>query len=224
MSTEKILGDAITARLAKAKLDPRARSAAKTFAAQHTAYGVLLDAAVARGAARAAALAAIGETDERLDAQIARLADVLPAAGLSKRGQPFAGFSKHAPTALCDLGYTRQLDETAKLVKAVRKAKPGADVLAVCSAIDREAAALKKLLPAYDAAQKAWLKAVAARDALLPDWQKALTRLRVLARASLVDQPGGYEAIFARPESIAVAKRPRKKPAAAPGREAPASE
>lgn len=213
MSAEKILGDAITERLASAKLDARARSAAKTFTAQHRAYVALFDVAIAKGAARTAALAKVGELDEQLDARISRLADLLPGAGLGRRGAPFAGLSKHSPTELCDLGYASQVAETTKLVKAVRKAKPGREVLSVCEAIERDAGALAKQLPVYDAAQKAWIKAVAARDALLPDWQKALTRLRVLAKASFVDEPGAYEAIFARPEAIALPRRPRKKPA-----------
>ena len=211
MTTEKILGDAIVDRLGKAKLDLRAKAAAKTFQAQHKAYATLFDAAVAKDAARSAALEAIGEIDTRLDAQISRLGDRLAGAGLSKRSAPFAKFSKYSPSDLSALAYAKQLVETTKLTKAVRKAKPTRDVIAVLDVIDREATALAKALPTYDAAQKAFEKAAAGRDALLADWQKALTRLRVYAKASLFDEPGAYDALFARPDSIAIARKPRKK-------------
>lgn len=71
-------------------------------------------------------------------------------------------------------------------------------------------------LAAFDAKHKDWLKAVAARDALLLGWQKALTRYRVLAKASLIDDEGAYAALFAAPEGITVAKRKRKKAPAVP--------
>lgn len=211
MTTEKILGDAIVERLGKAKLDARAKTAAKTFQAQHKAFAALWDAAAAKEAARSAALEALGEIDLRLDAQISRLGDRLAGAGLSKRAAPFAKFSKYSPSDLSALAYAKQLVETTKLTKAVRKAKPTRDVVAVLDVIDREATALGKGLAAYDAAQKAFDKAAAGRDALLSDWQKALTRLRVLAKASMIDEPGAYDALFARPESIAIARKPRKK-------------
>jgi hypothetical protein len=104
-----------------------------------------------------------------------------------------------------------------KLTRKVRKAKPPADVLAACAAVERAAAAVKAKLAAYDAPQKAWQKSIVARDALLVPWQKSLTRFRVLAKASLLDDEGAYDALFAGPESIAVPKKTRKqKPAPTP--------
>jgi len=93
----------------------------------------------------------------------------------------------------------------------VRKAKPSKDVLSACSAVERAALAVKTKLTAYDAPQKAWQKAIVERDALLVPWQKSLTRLRVLAKASFIDDEGAYEALFAAPEAVTVPKRTRKK-------------
>jgi len=110
-----------------------------------------------------------------------------------------------------NLGYAKEVVESAKLVRNVRKGKPPKDVLAACAGVERAAAAVKSKLAAYDAPQKGWQKSIVARDSQLLAWQKSLTRFRVLARASLIDDDGAYEALFAAPESIAVAKTTRKK-------------
>ncbi|MBZ0117801.1 MAG: hypothetical protein K8H88_12435, partial [Sandaracinaceae bacterium] len=164
--------------------------------------------------ARDAALAAVGAADEALDAEIHKLADRLIGSGLSKRSTPFAGFSNLSPSTMCELGYAAEAGASGKLTKAVRKAKPAKDVVLACNAIDAAAAKTSGALKAYDGKHKEWVKAAAARDAHLLGWQKALSRFRILAQASLIDDEGAYTALFAAPEGITVAKRKRKKAAA----------
>lgn len=216
MSAEKILGDAITGRTSGVKLDARAKAAAREFAARHKAYAAASDASSAKEDARNAALTAVGAADEALDVAINRLADRLIGSGAAKRNAAFAGWSEHSPSALCDLAYAAEIAAAGKLTKKVRKSKPAKDVVAACDAIDAAATKTRAALVAFDKKHKDWLKAVAARDALLLGWQKALTRYRVLAKASLIDDEGAYAALFAAPEGITVAKRRRKKKPAVP--------
>ena len=214
---EKAFGDAIVGRLGEVKLDARAKAAAREFSSVHAKYAAAHEAAATKERARRAALDAVGAADEALDLAVGRLADNLIGVGLTKRTKPFGAFTSHSVTSLCGLGYAKEVAECGKLTRNVRKAKPPADVLAACVAVERAAAAVEAKLTAYDAPQKAWQKSIAARDAHLVPWQKSLTRLRVLAKASLLDDEGAYDALTASPESITVAKKPRKpKPAAPP--------
>lgn len=214
MTTQKALGDAIVERSAGAKLDPRAKAAAREFAKQHKAYAAACEVAAKKEEARNTALAAVGVADETLDTSIDDLANRLVGNGDAKRNQPFAGLSEHPPGALCALSYAAEIAEAAKLNKAVRKRKPAKNVLAACAAIDAAATKTKAALKVFDAAQKEFQQACAARDALALPWQKSLTRYRVLAKAALIDDEGAYEALFAPPDAITVVKRkPKKKPA-----------
>ncbi len=217
MGIEKTLGDAIVERLSGVKLDARAKGAAREFTAKHKRYAVAYDAASAKEEARAAALEAVGAADEVLDAGIDTLADRLIGSGLVKRARPFDGLSDRSPSELCSLGYAAEIAAAGKLTKAVRKKKPAKDVLAACNGIDAATAKTAGALKVYDAKHKEWIKAAAERDACLLDWQKSLTRLRILAKASLIDDPGAYAALFAPPEGITVAKRKRRKKPAASG-------
>lgn len=215
---EKALGDAIVSRLGDVKLDARAKGAAREFQSVHGKYGAAHEAASGKELTRRETLGAVGAADEALDLAVGRLADKLIGAGMTKRGAPLGDFSSYSATSLCTLGYAKEVSECAKLARNVRRAKPSKDALAACAAVERAAAAVKTKLAAYDAPQKAWQKAIVARDALLVPWQKSLTRLRVLAKASLIDDEGAYEALFAAPEALTVAKQRRpKKPAASNG-------
>ncbi|AKF07758.1 hypothetical protein [Sandaracinus amylolyticus] len=217
MSAEKTLGDAIVERLGGVPLDARAKGAARAFTAQHKRFAAAEDVSDAKASARSAALTTLGAIDEALDAAVSRLADKLVGEGITKRNAPFAGLSRHSPSELVELGYGNEVREAIALTKAVRKKKPPREVIVACDAVDRLAAKVKSQLPAYDRAHKAWKVAIAERDALLPEWQKSLSRLRVLAKASLIDRPGAYDALVAPPEPIAAPRpRQRKMPPARP--------
>ncbi len=209
-TSEKALGDAIAARLGGVKLDARAKAAAREFLAVHGKYAAAYDVAAVKEFARRAALAAVGAADEALDVAVGRLADKLIGAGMTKRTKPFGAFSSHSVTSLCMLAYAKEVAECGKLTRAIRKAKPPADALAACAAVERAAAAVTTKLAAYDGPQKAWQKAITARDAHLVPWQKSLTRLRVLAKASLLDDEGAYDALLAAPDAITMPKQTRK--------------
>ena len=212
---EKALGDAIVSRLGGVTLDARGKAAARELQAAHAAYSKAHDAASEQEQARRASLAAVGAADETLDAAINRLADKLIGAGVTQRKKPLGDFSPYAVSDLTGLAYAKEVAAAEKLARNVRKAKPPKDVLDAGTAVERAAAAVADALESYDRPQRAWQKSIAARDALLIPWQKALTRFRVLAKASLIDDEGAYEALVAEPEGIAVAKQKRK-PKAAP--------
>jgi hypothetical protein len=191
-------------------LDARGKTAARELIAAHSAYAKAHDAAQEQELARRAALAAVGAADEVLDAAIGRLADKLIGAGLTQRRKPLGEFSPHAVSELTGLAYAKEITAAEKLARGVRKAKPPKDVLDACTAVERAAAAVADALDAYDRPQRAWEKAIAARDALLVPWQKSLTRFRVLAKASLLDDEGAYQALVAEPDGIAAPKQKRK--------------
>lgn len=98
----------------------------------------------------------------------ARLQPELPAwarGTTCRRGEPFAGLSEHAPSALTALGYAAEIAAATKLIKAARKGKPAKPVVAACNAIEGAAKKTGEALKVYDAKHKDWLKALAARDA-----------------------------------------------------------
>jgi len=212
MSTpEKALGDVVVARTKDVKLDTRAKSAGKGFAGTHAKYSAGCEATKALEFGRRDALATIGAADELLDPATGKLADTLIGAGLTKRGKPLGEFSSYSVTTICALGYARQVEASTKLTRAIRKAKPGREVIAACEVVEGHVATLKRALAALDAPHKRWQRSIKERDAALLDWQKALTRFRILARASLIDDAPAFQALFAEPEGITVATRKRRK-------------
>lgn len=200
-----------------------AGGALSAFQKTHAAFlAAEADAKAARDA-RDTALADVGHADELLDAAIMKLADALIGAGLGTRTKPFASFSRYSPSALCELAYKRELDEARALVAKIGKQKsaPKKELAAVSKAAD----AVEKALTGLTKPQAKADKALAARDALLPDWQKSLSRLRVTAKAAFVDDPATYGALFAQAvaEQAPTKKRARKSGAGKPGATQPAA-
>lgn len=146
--------------------------------------------------ARDAALEKVGDADAALDVSIDDLADGCVGAKVGKRTSPFAGLSKHSPSALKNLAYKTEVDAVAVLLEALAKKNPPAAVKALAGKVQRNAATVQRLLDAVTGPEARYVKARTARDALLPAASKAYGRFKLRAKAALLDEPGTYEALF----------------------------
>ncbi len=217
LTAYRTYGDAILARLAGAKPPASLKASIKAFSDAQRAYQAASDKSEAARAVRDAALAAIGDADHALDTSVLGLADQVVGAGMGNRKSPFTGFSKHTPTDLCGLPYATEIVEVKKLIVAVLAKKPAASVKAAAAACTKNAAAVTSALGGLTKPQADYSTSLAARDATLLGWQKALTRLKKFAAAAWIDAPAQVKAIFAPPEKVQAPVHKRgKKAVAAP--------
>jgi hypothetical protein len=213
-SDQRELGDAVVERLKSTSLNGGdAKRAAIAFRAVHKALAEATDVAAEARTLRDESLAAVSKADIALDAQIARLADRMVGASLGKRTNPFAGHGPHSPSELQGLGYSRELIEVRKLVRSIARTKPPAAIGRALDATSDVASDVQKALDRFARPQASYTRALAKRDALLPSWQKALDRLRIVSRAALVDDPSTWKALFALPGAK---KKRRKRRSSAP--------
>ena len=208
-SNQRELGDAVVSRLKEAGLSGDAKKAAAVFKSEQAALADASDAANEARIARDDALEVVSKADVALDAQISRLADRMA----GKRSNPFAAFSPVSPSELQGLPTSRELVELRKLGRNLARAKPPAAVTRALDACLALGADVQKALDRFARPQNAYAKALARRDALLLPWGKALNRLKILARAALVDDPTRYRALVA-PPGVKVKRRRKRKKAA----------
>lgn len=206
-------GDAVEARLAAEK--PAIAKLGKPFRATHAAFraaSVVVDEAEAK---RDAALAVAGEADDVLDDALMALADDCVAAKLGTRITPFAGLSPYAPSKLIALPVATEVAAALALVAAIRKKKPTGPIVKRLATVEKNAKAVSGALKKLSAPQKAYDQALAARDALFVDWDKALRSLRRQLAAAL-DSDEQARALVAPAQAVQVAKplrAPRKRKA-----------
>ena len=197
------------------------------FKKAHEGYVAKCQAAETARERRDQAALAIGAADDLLDDSVLAAANDLVAAKLGSRQNPFAPFGAKAPATLVELRDADEAQAVATLagkieatltqtqktaskdpvVAAGRKALAGR-----CKQLRAQAAAVQKALAGLERPQAAYAKALAARDKLLPGWQKALTRLRKFAGAAWEAEPEVYTALFAPPVPVTTAattKKPR---------------
>jgi len=146
--------------------------------------------------ARDQALGKVGDADAALDVSIDDLADGIVGAKLGKRTTPFAGLSKHSPSALKNLAYKTEVDAVGDLLEALAEKNPPAAVKALAAKVQKNAATVQKMLDALTGPEARHVKARTARDALLAGASKAYGRFKLRAKAALLDEPGAYEAMF----------------------------
>lgn len=206
-------GDAIVERLQAAKLKGDAKKSAILFKTTHGSLAEASEAALEARVARDGALVAVSNADRTLDAQLQRLADKLVGEGLGKRTNPFTAFGSTSPSEICGLPYAKQAVEVRKLVRAIERTKPRAPVARALEQVGAASADLEKALARLEKPQAQYTRALARRDAILPSWQKALDRTRILARADLVDDPVGYKALFAPPGARPKRRKAKRKSA-----------
>lgn len=160
--------------------------------------------------ARDTALEQVGAADTTLDRSLDALANRLVGAGLGPRQNAFRGFSKHAPAAMKKLADAAEVRAVQQLVAAVGRRKPPSGVRKAVDACASAAARSSRALRALAKPQALYATSLAARDALLPGWQRAYERLRLSAKAAWVDTPAIYRSVFAPFDAVAGTTRPRR--------------
>lgn len=163
-------------------------------------------------AARDEALEKVGDADATLDVSIDDLADGCVGAKLGKRTSPFAGLSKHSPSALKNLAYKTEVDAVGELLEGLAKKNPPAAVKALAAKVQKNAATVQKLLDAVTSPEARYVKARTARDALVPAASKAYGRFKLRAKAALLDEPGAYEALFTGRAAVQAPVKRKAKP------------
>lgn len=190
---------------------------AKPFVATQTTYEKAAIAVEIASSGRDDALELLGQEDGGLDVSLDTYADDISAAKLGPRQNPFKPFSKYSPSAMKALPYATEPKEVRALVAEVAKKSPppavvkaGANCLAKCSAVEKALKDFGKPVAAYQ-------KALATRDALLPDLQKALKTLKIHAASAFADDQSTLSALFAPPDAVVAPKQQRRKKAAPAG-------
>jgi hypothetical protein len=205
-------GQAVLARFSDIKVPDDLKGHADTFKKAHLAYENASTKVDAAREKRDAALDAIGDADELFDPSVHALADAMVGARMGKRQNPFSGMSKHSPSALAALAYAREPEAMRELAAAIAKKSPPAEVKATVATCLKHAGAIEGGLKKLTAPQAAYTKALADRDALLPDWTKALRRLKKRAEAVWEDEAGTFKAVFAKVGAVQAPKKRRIPP------------
>jgi len=210
------LGNVILDRLAGVAVPAALKPFVSGFKATHASLVAASAAAELARGNRDAALSAVGAADDALDAAVGVLADKIVGAQLGSRKNAFKPFSKHSPSQVTGLAYAAEAKEVLAIVSKVKKAKPTADVTKAAATCAKLSAGVTTALSKLSAPQLAYNKALAARDALLPGWTKALDQLKKNAAAVWFEDPATYKAVFAPPEKVQapVHARPKKVKAA----------
>ncbi len=97
-------------------------------------------------AKRDIALAAVGEADDTFDAGVNLLADKMVGAGLGTRKNPFADYSKYAPSKLTELPYADEPTAIRSLGNALSKKQPPAEVAKALAKSLKDALAIEAAL------------------------------------------------------------------------------
>jgi hypothetical protein len=202
-------GDAILERLGSPSASLKGDHTA--FKKQHATFSAANNAVAKGEAAFDKALALVGKLDAKRDGTVLRIADEMPAAGLGKRGNPFDGFSKYAPVALTKLPYATETLEVTNLVEAILAAAPPSDIVKLCTRLTGENQAADTALKALTKPADALNQARAARDALIPDWEKTLRHLKDTAKVALRDTAGRFDTVFAPPVAVQTNTRPKRR-------------
>lgn len=216
---ERELGKAILARLGQQRrIPPALKPYIRVFAERHHELERAAIRVDALRKTRDRALAEVGRADAALDKQVDVLANRLIGADLGSRKNPFATFRELPPARVKELAYAVEIERVRKLIAAIGAVKPPEAVRTALAACGAAATGSEKALATLGGPQLALSTSIAARDALLPGWTRALERLRLHAKAAWVDEPATYRAIFAAPGIASPRPRRRRaRPAPSPG-------
>lgn len=210
----RTLGALVLERLQEVGVPKGLAPHASSFKAAHLGFEKAAVAADVARAKRDAALAAIGMADVGLDASLDPLADKMIGAGLGTRKSAFGGASPYSPTRLKELPYKTEVTAVRTLVAAVTSKKPPADVAKCLAACSKAADASEVALAGLTKPQAAYDRALGSRDALLIEWIRTFSRLRIHAKAAWIDDKAAYASVFAAPERVQRPVKKRKKAAA----------
>ncbi len=194
------LGKAIIVRLDAMGEPAGVKAAAKAFRAAHAAFtGAATRTTNATEASRTA-LAAVAAADKQLDGAVDMLVLALITAGVTQRQRPLAGLSKFSPSEICALGYAHEVAEVGNLVAAVKKKTVPAAVTKAASECTRRAGVVQKAMDALAKPDVTHARVIGARNALIPDWDKALKELK--RQASAAYDAADYQALFAPADAV----------------------
>ena len=202
-TTGKISADAIDV---PAHVKPYVAS----FKSVHVPYAKACDEADATREVRDGVLEDIGKTAEALDPLLEALASKLADAKLGTRMRPFAAFSSYAPSDLGKLAYAMRKSEVIKLADAVLAATSDAAAVKAAHAVKAGADLLGTRLDSLAMPQAKFAGAMAARDALLPDWHAQWREFKKQLRAAWSQEPGKLAFVLAPPPVIAVEKKGKR--------------
>lgn len=158
------------------------------------------------------AIGAVALADAAQDAAVEVLADALVGARMARRHNPFAGLSRHTPADVQRLACKLEAKEIQRIVAALAKKRPPSSVRSAMTTCFGAASAVLATIGDVTKPQHAYAKALAARDAILPEWTLALTKLKREAAALWYDDPATYRSTFAPPAKVGEAKPSTKSP------------
>ncbi len=208
-------GDAIVARFTDLALPKELKPDFAAFKAQHGAFlkhgGLVNKAELAYDAVATK----VAKLDAGRDKTILTLADKLPAAGLGARTNPFARFSKYAPTKLVTLPYVAETAEIRSLLSGLQGESLPKDIAALCAEGAKQNDAVESALAGLSSPLATLNEARSKRDASIPDWEKHYRRLKDASKVAYRDEAGRFEALFAQPDAVLTHTRPKARKATA---------
>jgi hypothetical protein len=185
------------------------------FEEQHTKYSDAYDESLKAETRRDQALVAVGKADSELDASLEDLAIGLVSARLGERRKPFARFSALTMSQIVVLAYAKEVEEVERIAAKIKEANPPEPVVTTVAQCLQHAANVKTALSALSVPDAEYTRKLAARDALVADWERAYAKLERRAQVVWEDEPGTLMSVFARPDSVQqpVTRRKKKKAA-----------
>jgi hypothetical protein len=184
-------------------IKPRFDAFKKTFAQFQSAEASVSKAVEAADAASTK----VAELDSVQDEAVLALAAAMAGDG-APRANPFKPLGFAAPAKVADMRYELEVATVTKLAAAAARAKSASKATKAAAAkLIKAAAAVKAALPAMDKTAAARATAIAKREAIGLDFDRALAKLK---RAARVAEDDGAEGLFAALFQVDKA-RPKKK-------------
>ena len=202
-------GDAVVSRFTDIGIPKELKTDFAAFKAQHGAFLKYAGTVQKSELAYDAVATKVAKLDAGRDKVILALADKLPGAGLGARTNPFARFSKYAPTRIVSLPYVAETAEVRSLLSGLQAEELPKDVAALCAEGAKQNDAVESALAGLSAPLAALNEARSKRDAAIPDWEKHYRRLKDAAKVAYRDEAGRFEALFAEPDAVLTHTRPK---------------
>ena len=206
-------GDAVVSRFTDIGIPKELKTDFAAFKAQHGAFLKYAGTVQKSELAYDAVAARVAKLDAGRDKTILALADKLPGAGLGARTNPFARFSKYAPTRIVSLPYVAETSEIRSLLAGIQGEDLPKDIAALCAEGAKQNEAVHTALAGLSVPLAALNEARSKRDASIPDWEKHHRRLKDAAKVAYRDEAGRFEALFAEPDAVLTHTRPKARKA-----------
>jgi hypothetical protein len=186
-------GNAVVSRFTEIGIPKELKTDFAAFKAQHGTFlkhtGIVQKAKLSYDAASTK----VARLDAGRDTTILTLADKLPGAGLGARANPFARYSKYAPTRIVSLPYVAETEEVRSLLSGIQGEDPPKDIAALCVEGAKQNEAVNVALGGLTVPLAALNEARTKRDTAIPDWEKHFRRLKDAAKVAYRDEAGRFE-------------------------------